>query len=140
MPQFGLGNFVYELDVKDGKANFSFRDPWDAENHAEVTIDQSEFDGFAADSRQVADKAYDKCQRVLNEKRDARIKKEAEDQLDAQQKEDARARQSAQDFLESTSDVAVAPAKTEKDGTNVYNTENVAEAVKTDADDSKKKK
>lgn len=137
--EYGLGNFKYKLNVKDGKAHFSFRDPQDATNHAEVTIDQSEFNGFDADSRQVADLAYDKCQRVLNEKRDERIKKEAEDDLDKRQEEDARARQTAQDFLNSTSDVAVAPTKVEKDGTNVYNTENV-NAESSDDSDTKKKK
>lgn len=122
--QYGLGNFLYEIDIADGKANFKFWDREDPSNTAEVSIAKADFpEGITdADSRQVADLAFDQCQRVLNDKRDAREKKEASEQLEAQKAEEKRARQEAQDFLSSTEDGAVAPDHVEKDGTTVYNT------------------
>lgn len=121
---YGLGNFLYTIDVADGNANFKFWDQDDASNTAEVSVSQADFpEGIQdADSRQVADIAYDQCQRVLNEKRDARLKKEAADALSEKTKEDARVRQISQDHLNSAKDVEVAPAQIEKDGTRVYNT------------------
>lgn len=121
---YGLGNFLYTIDVADGNANFKFWDQDDASNTAEVSVSQADFpEGIQdADSRQVADIAFDQCQRVLNEKRDARLKKEAADALAEKTKEDARVRQVAQDHLNSAKDVEVAPAHIEKDGTRVYNT------------------
>lgn len=144
MPQFGLGNFYYEVTADGGKANFKFTDPFDTSNTAEVSVDQKDFpEGLSYDSRQVADIAYDQCQRVLNEKRDARILKEEEDKREAKNEEDARARQAAQDFHANAEETAVAPAKVEKDGTHVYNTENNQDAVDASSSDSasdKKKK
>lgn len=140
--QYGLGNFLYEVEVSGGKANFTFYDPQDASNTVEVSIAQSDFpDGVSADSRQVADMAYDQCQRVLNEKRDARQKKEAADQLASEKKEEARARQDAQDFYANSQDVTVEPAKVEKDGTTVYNTENNGDSssASDNSQDNKKK-
>lgn len=121
---YGLGNFLYELDIADGNANFKFWDADDANNTAEVTVSQKDFpEGVKdADSRQVADLAYSQCQQVLNDKRDARIKKEINDEVTAKQKEDKRVRDEAETFLSSTADVAVKPDHIERDGTKVYNT------------------
>jgi hypothetical protein len=121
---YGLGNFLYTLDVADGNANFKFWDTDDASNTAEVSVAQKDFpEGIKdADSRQVADLAFEQCQKVLNDKRDARLKKETTDALAEKQKEDARVREEAADVLANGQDVAVAPAHIEKDGTKVYNT------------------
>lgn len=135
--QYGLGNFLYEVEVSGGKANFTFRDPQDASNTAEVSISQSDFpEGVSADSRQVADIAYDQCQRVLNDKRDAREKKEANDALAAKTKEEAEARQKSQDYLSSTEDTVVQPAGEDKEGNMYYNTANLED---NQAPDNKKK-
>jgi regulator of protease activity HflC (stomatin/prohibitin superfamily) len=134
--QYGLGNFIYEIDVKDGKANFTFRDPEDASNTADVTIAEADFpEGVVADDRRVADLAFDQCQRLLNEKRDARIKKEAADATAEAIANDTAARQNAQDFLSSAQHVAVVPHHVEEDGTTVYNS-----APPADSTDDKKKK
>jgi hypothetical protein len=108
MAQFGLGNFVYELEVSDGKANFKFRDPEDATNTAEVSVSQEDFpEGITqADSRQVADLAFAQCSKVLNDKRDARTRKEAADALQAKHDEDARQREESADFLNNAQDLA----------------------------------
>jgi hypothetical protein len=131
---YGLGNFLYEIDIADGSANFKFWDADDASNTAEVSVAQKDFpEGVKdADSRQVADLAFSQCQKVLNDKRDARMKKEAADEITAKQEEDKRVREEAADVLANGQDVAVAPAHIEKDGTKVYNT---AEP----SDDTKKK-
>lgn len=131
---YGLGNFIYEIDIVDGKANFKFWDAADASNTAEVSIAKADFpDGAPADSRQVADLAYSECQKVLNDKRDTRLKQEAADELEAKQAEDKRVREEANDFLANSQDVEVAPAHIEKDGTRVYNT------AKPSDNDNKKK-
>lgn len=132
---YGLGNFLYEIEVTDGKANFKFWDQEDASNTAEVSVAKADFpEGIVdADSRQVAEIAFDQCQRVLNEKRDARHKKEAADSLADKTKEEARVRQVSQDYLNSTEDTVVKPHHVERDGTKVYNTE-------TPSDDDNKKK
>lgn len=123
MAQHGLGNFVYELTVKDGVANFHFVDPDDSNNTADVSVNAKDFpEGAPADSRQVADHAYAQCAKVLNDKRDARIKKEAAKELDDRLSEEARSREAADDFLANSQHVAVEPAKEESDGTKVYNT------------------
>lgn len=125
--QYGLGNFLYEVEISDGKANFSFHDPEDPSNTAEVSVAKADFpDGAPADSRQVADLAYSECQKVLNDKRDARVKKQAADDLTAKQAEDKRVREEAADVLANGQDVAVAPAAIEKDKdgneVRIYNT------------------
>jgi hypothetical protein len=137
MAQYGLGNYLYELEVKDGTANFHFVDPEDASNTADVTVSQKDFpEGAPADSRQVADVAYAQAAKVLNDKRDARVKKDAAKDLDDRLTEEARSREAADDFLANSSHVAVEPAKVESDGTKVYNTEDKS-SDKT-ADDKKK--
>lgn len=124
MAQHGLGNFVYELTVKDGTATFHFVDPDDSNNTADVSVNAKDFpEGAPADSRQVADHAYAQCAKVLNDKRDARLKKEAAKELDDRLSEEARSREAADDFLANSQHVAVEPAKVEDDGTNVYNTD-----------------
>lgn len=131
---YGLGNFLYEIEVADGKANFKFWDADDASNTAEVSVSQADFpEGIKdADSRQVAEIAFDQCQRVLNEKRNARIKKESTDAIKKSVDEAEARDQASQDYLSSTEEVAVKPAHVEKDGTKVYNTAKPS-------DDNKKK-
>lgn len=133
---YGLGNFLYEIDVADGNANFKFWDADDASNTAEVSVAQKDFpEGVKdADSRQVADLAFTQCQKVLNDKRDARIKKEVADEVAAKQEEDKRVREEAAYVLANGKDVEVAPALIEKDGTRVYNV-----ATPSDSEDKKKK-
>jgi hypothetical protein len=140
MPQYGLGNFVYELEVKDNAAHFKFSDPEDASNTAEVSVSQKDFpEGITtADSRQVADMAYAQCQKILNDKRDARFKKQATDALEAKTAEDARAREAAHDFLNNAQDVATEPHHVEEDGTRVYNVEPQDEGGKSTDQKSKK--
>lgn len=142
MAEYGLGNFLYTLDVVDGKANFKFRDPEDASNTAEVSVSQSDFpDGVTqADARQVADVAYAQCSKVLNDKRDARVRKQAAKDLEAKHEEDARVRESAADFLNNAQDAAVQPVKTEDDGTNVFNTASSEENASANNTDNNKKK
>lgn len=139
---YGLGNFLYDLEVRDGKALFRFYDPEDAENTAEVEVSKSEFpEGITqADSRQVADIAYAKCAKVLNDKRDARFQKESADQLAAKQEEDARQAGEAREFFENSEELA----NTTPTGSPVSQPEDVAApAHNTDVqesvpDDSKK--
>jgi len=132
---YGLGNFLYEVEFSNGKANFKFWDADDVTNTAEVSVAPADFpEGIKdADSRQVAEIAYDQCQRVLNEKRNARIKQEATDAIATKVDEDEKREQIAQDYLNSTEEVAVKPATVDKDGTTVYNT-----AKPSDKDDKKK--
>lgn len=136
---YGLGNFLYTIDVADGNANFKFWDQEDASNTAEVSVSQKDFPAGItdADSRQVADLAFDQCQKVLNEKRDARVKKQATDELAEKQKEDARVREVSAEILANGQDPAVAPAEIQKDKdgneVRVYNTA-------TPSDDNNKKK
>lgn len=134
---YGLGNFLYELEIADGNANFKFWDADDASNTAEVSVAQKDFpEGVKdADSRQVADLAFTQCQKVLNDKRDARIKKEVADEVTAKQEEDKRVREEAAYVLANGKDVEVAPALIEKDGTRVYNV-----STPSDNEDDKKKK
>jgi hypothetical protein len=124
MARYGLGNFEYEVTVKDGAAHFDFYDPEDADNTAQVSVASKDFpEGVTqATSRQVADLAYSQCSKVLNDKRDARIKKQAAADLDAKLGEDARAREAGADFLNNANDVQTQPTKTDDDGTRVYNT------------------
>lgn len=119
---FGLGNFLYDIEVKDGKAKFNFRDPEDADNTAECTVDEKDFGGFNADSRQVAEIAYAQVSKTLNDKRDARVKKQTAEAHAADVDEKARAREAEADFTNNARDVAVEPAQVDSDGTRVYNT------------------
>lgn len=136
MATFGLGNFMYDLTVDGGKAVFKFYDAQDADNTAEVSLSTKDMDGFDADSRQVADKAYAQVSKVLNDKRDSRLAKEAQQELNEKQAEDARVREAGEDFLNKAEDVKVAPAQVEEDGTHVFNT---AEASDASSDNSSKK-
>lgn len=104
----GLGNFLYELEVKDGSANFHFYDPEDAGNTADVSVSKDDFpEGInQPDSRQVADLAFAQCSKVLNDKRDARIRKQAAADLEAKHDEDARQREEAADFLNNSQELA----------------------------------
>lgn len=121
----GLDNFQYELDVKDGSAVFNFTDPQDASNTASVTLAQKDFpDGINdATDRSVADFAYSKVAKQLNDVRDGRVAKTEADAAAQKAEDDKAAREAAQDFFANSQEVAVAPAKVEKDGTTVYNTD-----------------
>lgn len=124
MAQYGLDNFLYDLEVKDGNASFHFVDPNDASNTADVTISQKDFPEGApgADDRRVADLAYSQVSKKLNDARDGRVAKDEADAAASKAEEDKRSREAAQDFFDKSQDVAVAPAKVDKDGTSVYNT------------------
>lgn len=143
----GLDNFTYELEVKDGNATFNFVDPQDANNTASTTIKQTDFPEGINDAtdRSVADAAYAQVAQQLNDTRDKRVTKENTDALAQKSEEDKRARDSAQDFFDNSQDVTVAPARVEKDGTHVYNTDGVPAPAASDdtsdnTDSSSKKK
>lgn len=136
----GLGNFLYNLEVKDGSANFSFYDPDDADNTAETSVSDKDFGDFSADSRQVAEIAFSQVSKTLNDKRDARIKKETAKAVETDMDEKARQREASEDFLNNANDVAVAPAKVEDDGTRVYNTGEPADNGSDSSDNSSNKK
>lgn len=123
MARYGLGNFQYDIEVSDGGANFTFFDPEDATNTEKVSIKASDFPAgvTSPDSRQVADQAYLLVEKALNEKRDARIRQQAADSLQAKHDEDARQRAAANTFMATAQDVQTDPHHTEKDGTRVYN-------------------
>lgn len=75
MAQYGIDNFLYEVSVSNGSAVFKFHDPQDLGNTAEVTVHQKDFpEGITdADSRQVADLAYNQCRGAMNDVRSKRI-------------------------------------------------------------------
>lgn len=101
MATTGIGGYVYnEPTVKDGSVSFHFYDPEDASNTADTTVSSKDFpEGATADSRQVVDIAFDTVSKGLNDKRDARIKREAAEQLDKQLADQAVAREATADFL-----------------------------------------
>lgn len=112
MATYGLGKFMYDIIVEDKQAKFSFYDPEDATNTAEVTLTEKDFpEGVTApDTREVAEAAFAQCQKLLNEKRDARVRRERTTELDEQLDQDKHDRETAADFLASSGDHA-APAK-----------------------------
>jgi hypothetical protein len=122
--QVGIGGYIVRFNNNGTSAEFEFRDPADVTNTAKVSVTEKDFpDGiFQPDSRQVLDEAYNRVASQLNNKRDERLKEEAEDRLDKQQTEDRRVREAAQDHFANSSDVAVQPAKTDSDGVKIYNT------------------
>lgn len=137
MAQFGLGNFLYEIEVTDGGAKFHFFDNDDASNTADVTVAAKDFpEGAPATSRQVADLAFSQCSKVLNDKRSTRLRKEEAEATDARLTEESRVREAGEDFHNNAQDVAVEPVKVEDDGTKVYNTG--TPDAKSDGSDKKK--
>lgn len=108
MAQYGLGNFLYELEVNDGKSKFHFFDPEDADNTADVEVAKKDFpDGINdPDSRQVAELAFSQCSKLLNDARDDRIRRQAANDLSAKHAEDARAREAAADFHNNSQELA----------------------------------
>jgi hypothetical protein len=106
MAVFGLGNYLYELNVDNGSANFHFYDPEDAENTADVSVPQSDFNGAKATDRTIADLAFAQCQKVMNDKRDARQAREQIDALKAKQTEDRRQRDAETDFINNSRELA----------------------------------
>lgn len=141
---YGLGNFVYELEVSDGSANFHFYDPEDASNTADVSVSASDFpEGITQpDSRQVADLAFAQCQSLLNGKRDERIRETSASELEAKHDEDARAREAAQDFHNNSQELANttptgSPATPEEPKEAPAHTEPVQDSVPDDSEDQK---
>lgn len=131
MAQYGLGNYLYEVYYDGKAANFSFRDPEDAHNVAEVAVDPKDFpEGIKdADSRQVADLAYSQVSDKLNKTRDERLKKEAADAEAEKLDSESKQRAAAEDFFEKSQELTLKPVATEKDkDTGVtYNVFNTAE-------------
>lgn len=117
MPSYGLGNYQYDLTVESGNAKFKFWDSEDSSNTAEVSVSQGDFpDGVTqADSRQVADLAYAKCEKSLNETRDKRLQKQHADADAKSIAEDKRAREATNSFLANASENSPKPDKVEKD-------------------------
>lgn len=106
MAQYGLGNFVYELTFDGKTANFKFHDPADITNTAEVSVPQGDFPGDAlADSRQVADLAYGQVAKLLNDKRDSRLAKEAQAEVKERTEREAKEREIANDFFDKSQEI-----------------------------------
>lgn len=125
MAQYGLGNYLYEVEVKDGAAHFDFFDPDDAGNTAQVTVNQNDFPEGVTDptSRQVADIAFAKVAHDLDDARDARIRKQATSDLQEKHAEDKRQREASAEFINNADEVQTQTAKVDSDGTKVYNTD-----------------
>ena len=141
MAEYGLGNFKYEFTVEGGSAKFKFYDEQDASNTAETSVSTKDFpEGVTQpDSRQVADVAYNQVSKVLNDKRDARLRQTADNELADKQTEDSRQREAAEDLHANSQDVSTAPTKVDSDGTNVYNTASLLEVDSKDSKNDKKK-
>jgi hypothetical protein len=112
----GLDNFLYDLAIDGGTANFKFWDPNDPTNTAEVSVSPKEFpEGVtAAASREVADYAYSLVSKQLNDKRADKAKAEAQTQLDAQAAADKEAKAATAAHLSEAQDNSTAPLGTEK--------------------------
>lgn len=147
---FGIGHFIYELELNKDGATYKFMDPEDPSTTASASISSKDIgEDVALDSRQAADFAFSEVSDQLNKARDARIAKEEQDDLAAKQADEQQARERAADFFNNTEHVAVAPHHIEKDGTTVYTVPNAstppAEPTKPSeeapaSDDTKKKK
>lgn len=142
MADYGLDGFLYHQTVDGKTAHFTFTDPEDVTNTAEVTVGEKDIPETAlAGSRETADFAYSQVSKPLNDKRDARRVDAAQVELRERQAAEAQVRESTTDFLANTSDTAVASAGEEKrsDGATqtVYNTATLNEQS---TNESKKKK
>lgn len=106
MATYGLGNYKYDFSADAGTAKFHWYDPEDATNTADCSVSAKDFPEETSDpeSRQVADIAYGLVAKQLNDKRDARIKREAAEQLEKQVSDDAAAREAAKDFFDNSKD------------------------------------
>lgn len=137
MAEYGLGNFVYELTFDGKSANFNFRDPEDVTNTAEVSVSQDEFPAgvSSADAREVADYAYIQVAKTLNDKRDARLKAEAEQAVQEAQERDAHERSVANDFFDKSREVGDQPNYTD----DYQSHDGTAGQDKSDKKDKKKK-
>lgn len=122
MPTFGIGGYHFEYEVGNNAVTFKFWDPEDPNNTAEVTVDKKDFPkGInSPEERAVADLAFRMAAKALNEKRDARVKKETNAATNADIEEKARIRDAGQDFLANAKQVETEPDFTTKDGTNVF--------------------
>lgn len=113
---FGLGNFLYEVSFDGKTANFNFWDPEDTSNTAQVSVPQKDIPaGQSADSRDVAEHAYNQVSKDLNGKRDSRLIKEREETVTTQQTAEARARAETEDYLKSAQENVTEPAAIETD-------------------------
>ena len=122
MAQLGIAGYLYDLQVESGDAHFTFTDPQDASNTEEVVIAAKDFPEGITDptSREVSDIAYLQCAKLLNDKRDERIRSEAAAKLEADAAAEAARREAAQDYLTHIQDPATEPDHVEKDGTRVF--------------------
>ena len=136
MPTFGLGNFMYEMTVEGQSAKFNFYDPEDVSNSAEASVSQKEMPEkkVGVDGREVSEIAYGKVAKQLNDKRAKRLADEQTKELEDRLERDAKAVEASTQFYADSEEGSVKPAKEEKDGTRVYNTEGAPKPVKTDAD------
>lgn len=124
---YGIDNFLYTIEVNGKTATYKFTDPGDITNVAEGVLNEQEIPkDNTFDSREATDLAYAQVSVKLNEKRNARVAKEAQNELKAQQETDAASRASAADFQAKAQETVVEPAgeETREDGTvqTVYNT------------------
>ena len=101
MATYGLGQFKYDIEINGKSAKFSFYDPEDVDNTAEVSLSEKDMpEGVETpDDRQVAELAFAQCQKLLNDKRDARMIKDRTEDLKEQDAETKRSREVANDFL-----------------------------------------
>lgn len=107
MATYGLGNFKYDLEVTGKTAKFHFYDPEDVSNTADVSLDEKDMPAGVStpDDRQVAEIAFAQCQKLLNDKRDARYIKNRTEDLKVQDDETKRSREAANDFLANAQDL-----------------------------------
>jgi hypothetical protein len=140
----GIGNFLYDIEVKDGSATYNFRDPEDTANTASVSLSKDDLGEYQADSREATDLAFNRVEQQLNNKRDARHATEEKNKLDEDLKDAKADRARTQDFFDNTEDGSVKPDHVEQDGTTVYNTAPLEDAAPAgssdDGTDDKKKK
>jgi hypothetical protein len=135
MPSYALGGYFYDVNVSGGSAHFKFYDTDDTNNTAAVTVAEKDFPKGVTDptSRQVADAALLQVKKQLDDTRDERLRKEADDRHKAAADENARQRDAADELHANSQDVATQPAKVESDGTHVYNTDPQGGTAKEDA-------
>lgn len=121
MARYGLNNYLYDLEVEDGAAHFTFFDPQDSSDTEEVVLAPKDFPaGTNPDSRPVAEAAFLQCAKLLNDKRDARLQQEQVAKIKAATAAASAAREHAQEYFNNIQDPATQPDHIEKDGTKVF--------------------
>lgn len=139
---YGLGNYIYDIDLTEDGATFTFSDPDDPANSATATVKADAVEG-SPDSREAAEIAFAQVQSGLDDKRLDRIQKEEEKALKDSHDREKREAAAREEFFGSIEDVKVQPHHVEKDGTVVYTDEppraDSSESAP-EPDDKKKKK